>query len=132
MIITLTPSWQLTDEHSQSSYGIPILLNRGTGEVFGPADIIQPYPSWGYMTAAAAVTRLMDIKNRTATEREFAARFQVAMPPNDDLINTNEAAKIIGYDRDHLIRLARQGKIPGRKVGRNWIFRRSDMVARAR
>jgi excisionase family DNA binding protein len=132
MTITLSPSWQLTDEHSQSSYGIPVLINRGTDDVYGPADIIQPYPSWGYMPAANAVARLMDIGERTDEERVFAARFQAAMPPVDDLINTDEAAKIVGYDRDHLIRLAREGKITGRKIGRNWVFRRVDMESNKR
>lgn len=54
----LSPSWILTTEHSASNYGMPVLVNRGTGEGFGPGDIIVPYPSWGYMMARDAVKRL--------------------------------------------------------------------------
>jgi hypothetical protein len=40
MKATLAPSWDLTTEHAASSYGQPVLVNRGTGEAFGPGDIL--------------------------------------------------------------------------------------------
>jgi hypothetical protein len=40
MIITLTPSFELSDKHSSSDYGQPVLVNRQTGEAFEPGDII--------------------------------------------------------------------------------------------
>jgi len=58
MTIQLTPSWQLTDEHAASSYGIPVLANRHSGEAFGPDDIVQCYPSWPMQPARQAVARM--------------------------------------------------------------------------
>ncbi len=46
MKIQLTPSYELTNEHSASSYGRPVLVNRGSGEAYGPGDIVRAYPSW--------------------------------------------------------------------------------------
>ncbi len=62
MIVELTQSWVLSDEHSASSYGQPVLVHRPTGDAFGPGDIVQPYPSWGRMLAKAAVLRMARIK----------------------------------------------------------------------
>jgi hypothetical protein len=75
MKISLTPSFELTNEHSASSYGQLVLVNRDTGEAFGPADIIKPYPSWSYMPAAKAVERMAAKKKLTDEERSFVERF---------------------------------------------------------
>jgi hypothetical protein len=40
--IVLAPSWALSANHSASSYGVPVLVNRSTGDAFGPADIVAP------------------------------------------------------------------------------------------
>lgn len=73
MKATLLPSWELTTEHSASSYGQPVLVNRSTGDAFGPGDIVKPYPSWGFMTAADAVQRMLKMrptqKGAVAVER---------------------------------------------------------------
>jgi hypothetical protein len=47
MEIILAPSRILTTDHAASSYNQPVLVHRGTGEAFGPEDIVQCYPSWG-------------------------------------------------------------------------------------
>jgi hypothetical protein len=73
--LTLKPSWELTTEHAASSYGQPVLVNRGSGEAYGPGDILRPYTSWGYITAAAAVERMTSIRNLTDDERIFVERF---------------------------------------------------------
>jgi len=39
--ITLAPSWILTTQHAASSYGLPVLVCRDTGEAYGPADIVR-------------------------------------------------------------------------------------------
>ena len=74
----LTPSWMLTTENAASSYGQPVLLSRPTRDVFGPADILQPYPSWGYMPAAEAVRRMARTAklddNAQALVNRFCAR----------------------------------------------------------
>lgn len=68
MNINLSPSWDLTTEHSASSYGQPVLVNRGTNEAYGKGDILEAYPSWGYMPASAVVERLAKIKDLTDNE----------------------------------------------------------------
>ena len=54
----LTGTWELSTEHAASSYGQPVLVHRPTGDAYGPADVIKPYPSFGFMRAADAVVRL--------------------------------------------------------------------------
>ena len=39
----------------------------------------------------------------------------------DDLISLYEASDISGLSHDHLRRLAEQGKLDAKKIGRNWI-----------
>lgn len=69
--VTLTPSFELTTEHSASSYGQPVLVNRQSGEAFGPADILKAYPSWGFTPASMAVER-MTRSNSTLSDEERA------------------------------------------------------------
>ena len=45
--------FELTNEHAASSRGIPVLVDRSTGEAYGPHDILQ----WGE-SAAQFVLRL--------------------------------------------------------------------------
>jgi len=75
MRITLTPSYQLTDQHPASSYGQPVLVNRGSGEAFGPGDILTPYPSWGMMPARNVVRRMAKTAKLTDEERVSVAGF---------------------------------------------------------
>ena len=42
-------------------------------------------------------------------------------PKLDDLISLQEASKISGLSHDHLRRLAGQGKLWAKKIGRNWV-----------
>jgi hypothetical protein len=75
MQVNLRSSWELTNEHAASSYGQPVLVNRGSGEIFGPGDILTPYPSWGFMIAAEAVERMAKTKKLTYDEQIFVDRF---------------------------------------------------------
>jgi hypothetical protein len=75
MKVTLTPSFELTTEHSASSYGQPVLVNRGSGEAYGPGDVFQPYPSWPYLPASKAVERMARTKKLTYDERAFVDKF---------------------------------------------------------
>jgi excisionase family DNA binding protein len=46
------------------------------------------------------------------------------------LIDVREAAEYLGFHREHVRRLARQGKIKGRKIGgKEWRFRPEDLDA---
>ena len=47
----------------------------------------------------------------------------------ENIIGTMEAAKIIGCHQDHIKRLARQGVIKAVKVGKSWLFNKSDIIA---
>jgi excisionase family DNA binding protein len=44
-----------------------------------------------------------------------------------DLITLREASKISGYNPDYLGFLIRDGKMRGKKVGRNWLTTREDV-----
>jgi hypothetical protein len=79
MIVQLTPSWSLTDEFSS---GQPVLVrSSGLQEAdepacYGPADILQCYPSWPLQPARDSVTRMA--RNRpelSGSERKFVAKF---------------------------------------------------------
>ncbi len=71
----LSPSWELSTENAASSYGQPVLVSRVDGEVYGPGDIIRPYPSWGTMTAIAAVLRMAKTKELDEDGQNLVARF---------------------------------------------------------
>lgn len=63
MQIQLTPSLVLTDERSECRYGIPVLVNRQDDTTaYGPADVFQAYPSWGFQPAAHSVLRAFKSK----------------------------------------------------------------------
>ena len=47
MKVSLTPSFDLSDEHAAGSYETPVLVNLHTGEEYGPADILTAYPCGG-------------------------------------------------------------------------------------
>lgn len=68
-------SWKLTTDHAASSYGQPVLVNRATGEAFGPGDIVQCYPSWGYLPAALAVDRLAAAESLDDEQIALVSRF---------------------------------------------------------
>jgi hypothetical protein len=71
----LSPSWELSTDHSASSYGRPVLVKRATGEAFGLGDIVKLNPSYGYMTAGDAVRRLAGTKKLDAEGLDLVARF---------------------------------------------------------
>jgi len=69
--------WQLTDEHSASSYGIPVLIDW-RGEAYGPedsipADELDPQLPW----LDFGVARLIVIR----------AKREGALPPNAQAID---------------------------------------------
>jgi len=46
------------------------------------------------------------------------------------LLNISEAAEYLGFHPEHVRRMARQGKINGRKIGgKEWRFRPEDLDA---
>jgi hypothetical protein len=77
----LSPSWELSTEHAASSYGLPVLVHRTTGETYGPADIVKPDPSSSYVLAVVAVWRLARTADLDADGRALVARFVGLAPP---------------------------------------------------
>lgn len=52
------------------------------------------------------------------------------MAERQKLMNISEASEYLGFHPEHVRRLARQGKIKGRKIGgREWRFRPEDLDA---
>lgn len=45
-----------------------------------------------------------------------------------EILNTNQAAELLGIPELTVIRWARKGIIPGRKVGRFWLFSKSRLI----
>jgi hypothetical protein len=86
MKASLSPFWELSTEHAASSYGQPVLVQRHTGQTFGPGDRVQLYPSYGYTTAAAAVSRFAKTAPLSTAAQALVARFVEALPPERPLL----------------------------------------------
>ena len=75
MTVTLSPPWSLSDTHATTSFGRPVLVNRETGEAYGPMDVVQLYPSNEPMLAKTAVMYLARTLRLTAGERQAVVWF---------------------------------------------------------
>src|SRR3989344_4610271 len=51
------------------------------------------------------------------------------LPSPENLLSTNEAAKLSGYSADYLARLGKSGKIKATRIGRSWFLDRSSFIA---
>ncbi len=49
-------------------------------------------------------------------------------PEPDTVHATDEAAQLAGVSRQYLSKMAREGRIPARRTGRDWLFYRSGLV----
>lgn len=50
------------------------------------------------------------------------------MTSHSDVLNTGEAAEFLGAHVETIRRLARKGKIPSFKIGKDWRFRKEDLL----
>ena len=75
MKLHLNDEWKLTDEHSASSYGKPVLVELETGQACGPGDILQINPSGGHVPGYIAVRGMTEDKAFSADEITFIDRF---------------------------------------------------------
>ena len=48
---------------------------------------------------------------------------------NENLITTKDAGELSGYNSDYLARLARSGKIAGKRIGHSWLVDRDSLTA---
>lgn len=51
------------------------------------------------------------------------------MEPIDEVLTPDEAARLLKVSKKTLLRHAREGQVPGTKLGRVWRFRRSELLA---
>jgi len=51
------------------------------------------------------------------------------MANKDELLTTSAAAREYGYNAEYLRRLAKSGELPATKLGRDWVIKRSDLLA---
>jgi hypothetical protein len=79
--IILAPSWVLTTEHAACSSGQPLLVDRSTGDAYGPDDIVQPYNTWNVIPAAEAVVRLAETQALNAEAQALVSRFVTRLSP---------------------------------------------------
>ncbi len=49
------------------------------------------------------------------------------VPSDPEILNADAAAKAIGVTKLLLLRMARDGELPGRKVGKEWRFHRTTI-----
>jgi hypothetical protein len=75
MKVQLKSNYVLTDEHTSTSHGQPVLLNEKTGESYMPMDVFEPSESWGTLLARAAVKKMARNKACTEEERQFIQKF---------------------------------------------------------
>ncbi|MDQ6948474.1 MAG: helix-turn-helix domain-containing protein, partial [Actinomycetota bacterium] len=47
---------------------------------------------------------------------------------DEQILDAEGAAELLQVSTKTLLRLARQGEVPGRKVGRSWRFERGDLI----
>jgi hypothetical protein len=83
--IQLTPSWILTTEHPSSHHGIPVLVDEGTGDAYGPKDIVQAYLSHGLTPAAHFVARIVKTKQLTSAEQTAVSHYLQQWPKGPQL-----------------------------------------------
>src|SRR5437870_12928387 len=59
---------------------------------------------------------------------EIVSDFDNVMKSHDEaVLNTNQAAAMTGYSREHLLHLHKQGKLRGHKTGKHVFFRAGDL-----
>ena len=71
----------------------------------------------------------MAVKKRAAHKKRRPAhtRRQRVIPQDKEILNAQEVALVLGISERLVLRLARDGEIPARKLGREWRFLRSAL-----
>jgi excisionase family DNA binding protein len=68
-----------------------------------------------------AVVRLLDGETTVG-------RAEVHRSPDPEVLTVEQAAELLQVDADTVCTLAREGTLPGRKVGREWRFARAALL----
>lgn len=61
----------------------------------------------------------------------MSSRLPAAATPDDPFLTAAEAAHLLRLHVKHVQRLAAAGRLPAHRLGRRWLFRRADLLARA-
>lgn len=76
----LSLSWELTTEHAAASDARPVLVNRTTGEAFGPGALVRLPEGKALIPAALAVRRLAQAADLDEQARALVAGFVGSLP----------------------------------------------------
>ena len=57
------------------------------------------------------------------------ARMKRPVPRDPEVLNADGTALLLGVSARLVLRLAREGKLPGKKVGKEWRFRRATVLS---
>lgn len=61
----------------------------------------------------------------------MSSRLPADPAPDDAFLTAAEAARLLRLHVKHVQRLAAAGRLPAHRLGRRWLFRRADLLARA-
>lgn len=64
----------------------------------------------------------------SAALRELAARLRPYLQSEPDLLDARQAAARLGLHPETLVRMARDGRVPAVKAGREWRFRSDQLT----
>nr|MBP9840705.1 helix-turn-helix domain-containing protein [Candidatus Paceibacterota bacterium] len=82
---------------------------------------------------AVALARARASEYKLATKAETPALVAAALPvvtaPANEFITTRAASERSGYSADYLAKLAREGKIRGEQIGRQWFVHEGTLTA---
>jgi hypothetical protein len=73
MRVKLSGYWALTTDHSQSSYGRPVLVHEGNDNIYGPGDLVGCKD--GFMLARAFVEQKALGLRLTEKQAQLIAKF---------------------------------------------------------
>jgi excisionase family DNA binding protein len=80
--------------------------------------------------ADAVVTELRAVRSEMSSLRELLeGRLECGAPVHDEVLKRSEAAKLLGICTETLTKLVRDEKLPCKRVGKEYRFLRSEIVA---
>jgi excisionase family DNA binding protein len=94
-----------------------------------PADAAKRLDRAAFERGASKRELVTDAVVRLLDDRVTVGRAEVAAPADPEVLTVEQAAELLQVDTDTIRALARQGELPGRKVGREWRFSRAAVLA---
>ena len=71
---------------------------------------------------------ITDAEVRLLVGETTVGRAEVHASPDPDVLTVEQAAELLQVDADTVRTLAREGTLPGRRVGREWRFARAALL----